>query len=361
MKKPLSIILLSALMVALTATGCSNPVGDLIQPSGSANASSAEPTVQPTDTPATASTQDRQYTAMELADMSLDEIKALMGGEYTSEHVQLSNAFSSDGTSYVFNYAVLPGFAFETYENDYRGISIMDGAKLDDRISSDMTYTQIADMIGEMDGRIIGQEGNIVCTQIMNGYQVSFCFIENEYIHSNKESAGRVSGSVLRNGNPALQSIGLLREPPVTPTEAPETEPEPEPTQAPAESAYSSYLGSWSHTDEPNEIPEEVRNNETAYKTFMNRLITTSLKMKEINGNMATFELTRGNIVAIADTTVTAEITDGTIDFTYTDSWFNQGHGTITLNGDSVYVSCQEDQSGHNARAHLTCDVVLTR
>ena len=187
MKKPLSIILLSALMVALTATGCSNPVGDLIQPSGSVDASSAEPTVQPTDTPATASTQDRQYTAMELADMSLDEIKALMGGEYTSEHVQLSNAFSSDGTSYVFNYAVLPGFAFETYENDYRGISIMDGAKLDDRISSDMTYTQIADMIGEMDGRIIGQEGNIVCTKIMNGYQVSFCFIENEYIRSNKE------------------------------------------------------------------------------------------------------------------------------------------------------------------------------
>ena len=139
MKKPLSIILLSALMVALTATGCSNPVGDFIQPSGSVDASSAEPTVQPTDTPVTASTQDRQYTAMELADMSLDEIKALMGGEYTSEHVQLSNAFSSDGTSYVFNYAVLPGFAFETYENDYRGISIMDGAKLDDRISSDMT------------------------------------------------------------------------------------------------------------------------------------------------------------------------------------------------------------------------------
>lgn len=360
MKKPLSILLLSALMVALTATGCSNPIGTFSQTSGSSGASSAESAAQPT-TAASESTQTKQYTAMELAGMSLDEIKALMGGEYTSEQVQLSNAFSSDGTSYVYNYDVLPGFAFETLEDDYRGISIMDGAKLDDRISSDMTYTQIADIIGEMEGRLVGQEGNIVCSQIMNGYQVIFCFIENDYIHSNRESPGSISGRVLRNGNPALQSIGLLRDPIVTPTEEPEPETEPEPTPAPAESAYSYYWGSWSQTEEPNEIPEEVRNNETAYKNFMNRRITTSLIIKEINGNMTTFQLTRGNIVAIADTNVTAEIVDGTIAFTYTDSWSNQGHGTITLNGDTVHVSCREDQSGHNARAHLTCDVVLTR
>ena len=163
------------------------------------------PTHKPTEAPKTT------YTAVQLISKSFDEIKEIMGGEYSSEHIQLSNAFSSDGTSYIYNYDVLPGFAFETYENDYRGISIMDGAKLNDRISSDMTYNQITNEIGDMEGMLVAQDDNIACSNTVDGYRVIFCFIENDYIRKNKEG-GKISSNVLRGGNPKLQSIGLFRE-----------------------------------------------------------------------------------------------------------------------------------------------------
>ena len=150
------------------------------------------------------------YTAVELAGKSLNEIIDIMGGDYEANHLQLSNAFSSDGCPYIYNENKLPGFAFVAQEGDtsYSGISIMNGAKLNDTISSDMTYNQIADIIGDMEGFLAGQEGNIVCRGSVNGYNVTFCFIENNYIRENK-SGGQLSSALLREGNPELQSIGL--------------------------------------------------------------------------------------------------------------------------------------------------------
>ena len=151
-----------------------------------------------------------EYTAVELAGKSLNEIIDIMGGDYEANHLQLSNAFSSDGCPYIYNENKLPGFAFVAQEGDtsYSGISIMNGAKLNDTISSDMTYNQIADIIGDMEGFLAGQEGNIVCRGSVNGYNVTFCFIENNYIRENK-SGGQLSSALLREGNPELQSIGL--------------------------------------------------------------------------------------------------------------------------------------------------------
>ena len=173
-----------------------------------------KPTEKPTDKaveiPTHKPTETKEYTAVELASKSLDEIIEIMGGDYTSEHVQLSNAFSSSGAPYIYNYDVLPGFAFETYDNYYRGISIMDGAKLNDKISSDMTYNQIADEIGDMEGMLVAQEGNIACSKTVDGYSVAFCFIENDYIRNNKDNSGKITSDVLRGGNPSLQSIGLI-------------------------------------------------------------------------------------------------------------------------------------------------------
>ena len=160
-----------------------------------------------------------EYTAVNLASKSLDEIKSILGNDYTSEHIQLSNAFSSSGTPYIYNYDVLPGFAFATHDdNDYYGISIMDGAKLNDKISSDMTYNQIADIIGDNDGFRAGQGYNIAFGVTIDGYEVTFCFIENDYIR-NHNSDATVPSSVLRAGNPSLQSIGLRREPITKPVE----------------------------------------------------------------------------------------------------------------------------------------------
>ena len=171
-----------------------------------------KPTDAVTESPTEIETEPEvvEYTAVELAGKSLNEIIDIMGGDYEANHLQLSNAFSSDGCPYIYNENKLPGFAFVAQEGDtsYSGISIMNGAKLNDTISSDMTYNQIADIIGDMDGFLAGQEGNIVCRGSVNGYNVTFCFIENNYIRENK-SGGQLSSALLREGNPELQSIGL--------------------------------------------------------------------------------------------------------------------------------------------------------
>ena len=171
-----------------------------------------KPTDAVTESPTEIETEPEvvEYTAVELAGKSLNEIIDIMGGDYEANHLQLSNAFSSDGCPYIYNENKLPGFAFVAQEGDtsYSGISIMNGAKLNDTISSDMTYNQIADIIGDMEGFLAGQEGNIVCRGSVNGYNVTFCFIENNYIRENK-SGGQLSSALLREGNPELQSIGL--------------------------------------------------------------------------------------------------------------------------------------------------------
>lgn len=171
-----------------------------------------KPTDAVTESPTEIETEPEvvEYTAVELAGKSLNEIIDTMGGDYEANHLQLSNAFSSDGCPYIYNENKLPGFAFVAQEGDtsYSGISIMNGAKLNDSISSDMTYNQIADIIGDMDGFLAGQEGNIVCRGSVEGYNITFCFIENNYIRENK-SGGQLSSALLREGNPELQSIGL--------------------------------------------------------------------------------------------------------------------------------------------------------
>ena len=171
-----------------------------------------KPTDAVTESPTEIETEPEvvEYTAVELAGKSLNEIIDIMGGDYEANHLQLSNAFSSDGCPYIYNENKLPGFAFVAQEGDtsYSGISIMNGAKLNDTISSDMTYNQIADIIGDMEGFLAGQEGNIVCRGSVNGYNVTFCFIENNYIRENK-SGGQLSSALLREGNPEIQSIGL--------------------------------------------------------------------------------------------------------------------------------------------------------
>ena len=171
-----------------------------------------KPTDAVTESPTEIETEPEvvEYTAVELAGKSLNEIIDIMGGDYEANHLQLSNAFSSRGCPYIYNENKLPGFAFVAQEGDtsYSGISIMNGAKLNDTISSDMTYNQIADNIGDMEGFLAGQEGNIVCRGSVEGYNVTFCFIENNYIRENK-SGGQLSSALLREGNPELQSIGL--------------------------------------------------------------------------------------------------------------------------------------------------------
>ncbi len=330
--------------VCLITSACSGQGTGVSVTSGEATTVETTEAVKNTEKPTEIETEPetKEYTAVELASKNLDEIKTIMGDNYKSEHVQLSNAFSSSGTPYIYNYDVLPGFAFATDEEDYYGISIMDGAKLNDQISSDMTYNQIADIIGDMEGGLVGQENNIACSNVVDGYNVTFCFIENDYIRNNKASGGKISSDVLKGGDPELQSIGLRREPTVKATEQPIYET----TKAPSTSDYSSYLGVWSYKD-----THEMK---------------TTLNFQEINGINVKFELSKGNNINVADTIITGEIVDGVIDFEYIDGWGSIGHGTITLNENSVHVFCVQDESNTYKSpayrgASLACDETLTR
>ena len=135
------------------------------------------------------------------------------------------------------------------------------------------------------------------------------------------------------------------------------TEIEPEPTAA---KDYSAYLGTWKYKEVPDSIPDEIMNNDISYKTYMEHLVSTTIEFREINGSAVIFALYKGNIATVAEANITAEIIDDEIDFDYTDSWNGRGHGTIKLQGDSVYLFCTEDEHG-NGRVALNCDVTLTR
>ena len=135
------------------------------------------------------------------------------------------------------------------------------------------------------------------------------------------------------------------------------TEIEPEPTAA---KDYSAYLGTWKYKEVPDSIPDEIMNNDISYKTYMEHLVSTTIEFREINGSAVSFVLHKGNIATVAEANITAEIIDDEIDFDYTDSWNGRGHGTIKLQGDSVYLFCAEDEHG-NGRIALNCDDTLKR
>ena len=132
---------------------------------------------------------------------------------------------------------------------------------------------------------------------------------------------------------------------------------EPKPTVA---KDYSQYLGTWTYKEVPDSIPDEIMNNDISYKTYMEHLVSTTIEFREINGSAVSFVLHKGNIATVAETNITAEIIDDKIDFDYTDSWNGRGHGTIKLQGDSVYLFCAEDEHG-NGRIALNCDDTLKR
>ena len=226
MKKALIIAMVCSICLATSA--CSGQNTEPTETAASTTQNDIE-TTKPTEKPTEPPTENVGYTAIELAGKSLNEIKALMDDDYKSEHIQLSNAFSSDGCQYIYNNDKLPGFAFAVGDDDYYGISIMNGAKLNGKISSDMDYKQIADIVGDMEGMLVAQENNICCYAEVDGYKVVFCFIDNDYTRENR-SGGNLSSSVLRSGNPSLQSIGLRKENP--------SEPEPETERQQSENSF---------------------------------------------------------------------------------------------------------------------------
>ena len=100
MKKALIIAMVCSICLATSA--CSGQNTEPTETAASTTQNDIE-TTKPTEKPTEPPTENVGYTAIELADKSLNEIKALMDDDYKSEHIQLSNAFSSDGCQYIYN------------------------------------------------------------------------------------------------------------------------------------------------------------------------------------------------------------------------------------------------------------------
>ena len=113
---------------------------------------------------------------------------------------------------------------------------------------------------------------------------------------------------------------------------------------------YTQYLGTWSYVFDNN---GQLDNNHA---------LVTSVTFTEINGTTAKFRIFKGNIVAVTEIDATGEIVDGKIQFSYDkDGWLSSGHGTITLNDDSIHLYAVVDSRGSTARITLDCDNDLTR
>ena len=113
---------------------------------------------------------------------------------------------------------------------------------------------------------------------------------------------------------------------------------------------YSSYLGTWEYVLNGSGEPDDPY------------AVVTSVTFNEINSNNVYLTIFKGNIAKVCQIDVYGQIIDGKIDFSYDkDGWENSGHGTITLNEDSIHLYAEVDSYGPNARMGLSCDDTLYR
>ena len=114
-------------------------------------------TAKPTDPPPTVKpTEPLPSTMEELLTMSVPEILELLDYDITVEYnAEHSHYGSSTGSICFYNFDKLPGFVFNpkgiAYNNTYPKLSFVvatDGAKMNDSISSAMTYNELSAVTG---------------------------------------------------------------------------------------------------------------------------------------------------------------------------------------------------------------------
>ena len=172
-----------------------------------------------------------QYTALGLIDKPLSEIAELMGNDYTLERKDFSPGFGTgDGSITIRKESLMRGLAFypsyesgiyQDYDNgvnvrdkirqgsyEYKGIAVYGNGKLNDRISANMTYLELAEEIGEFGTQ--GAAQALVYSTEINGYTVSFYFSVNDMLN-NRVKNGKVSSADMRAVNPQISSIAVFR------------------------------------------------------------------------------------------------------------------------------------------------------
>ena len=355
MKGRIGAVLLSLLMTMLIMVGCGS--------SNQTDKTTATDNTEAATQPVTEAT--KEYYGVDLVNKPLSEIIEIMGGDFQTEYEGKHLINYTSGGFCIFNNDTLPGFAFfvkpaegysyddladpmtdlsgakqDVLEGKYDSIDFLgvyDSGKYNETISADMTYLEVSEAIGSYElAPVVGSA------------------MPRQSIDSNATvwyDAGEMNEETAKTENPKIKGISV-RPSENASAEAP-TEAEEKPTEAqkkPSQSDYSSYLGSWNYVfDNDGQLDE-------------NYAVVTSVTFNEINGTTADITIFKGNISKVCQIDVTGEIVDGKIDFSYNkDGWLNSGHGTITLNGDSIHLYAEVDSYGENARMGLVCDDDLTR
>lgn len=173
------------------------------------------------------------YTAMDLIDMDLSEIVGIMGNDYQLNKQRFSTAFGSDPVLMIYHETTLPGLAVcpsyssgiyqhikdgldvreKIQQGDYAydGIAVYGSGKLNDKISADMTYSEVAAEIGDFDTQGVAQGTLVYSTQI-DGKRVSFFFAayENKSLEQRVQN-NKVTAADMKEVDPKLASIAVFK------------------------------------------------------------------------------------------------------------------------------------------------------
>ena len=170
------------------------------------------------------------YTAMDLIDKSLSEITGLMGDYTIEKKKDYSPGFGTGGgVIYLLNEETMPGIAvapayssgiYADYKNgvDIRekikndsyyldGIAVYGNGKLNENISADMTYKELAAEIGDF-GTHGAAQALCYSTEI-DGYKIGFWFPADSGLVSRAKN-GKVSSEDMKKYNPKLSSIAVF-------------------------------------------------------------------------------------------------------------------------------------------------------
>ena len=307
----------------------------------------------------------KEYYATDLVNKSLAEILEIMGNDFKIEYQGEHLIHYTSGGLCIFNNQKLPDFAFfinpkkgYTFENlaaqdnlveakhdvldgkyQLAFIGVYGHAKYDDTISADMNYLDISKVTDNYE--FLPLVGSAKPRQAIGSKAIVYYDTQGEM---NEETAKTV--------NPPIKGIAVF--PSVkeeTEEKSTEIENKIESTNIDShQSDYSSYLGSWNYVFDNNGELDE------------NYAVVTSVTFNEINGTDVNLTIFKGNISKVCQIDITGKIIDNKIDFSYEkDGWENSGHGTISLNGDSIHLYAEVDSYGPNARMGLECDDDLTK
>lgn len=193
------------------------------------------PTTEPPTTVVPSTEAKHEYTAMELIDKDLSEIMTMMGGKFDCGLDCASLAFGTNNVLSIYNENVFPGMMFTpnlTFTpdyndlsraitpllngeyNNYRGITVRGKAKLNDTISADMTYNQLAKLLGDFDMGGFAQESFAHKTNI-DGHTVVIV-LRNQHGNLDQYLQGDsiLHADTLHQLNPLFESFALFKEEP---------------------------------------------------------------------------------------------------------------------------------------------------